>query len=162
MDGQAAILTAAIAVQLYSATDEVRSLLADDTVGHLQTLSMNAVSVISTLLTVVRTVRLRRIRRSMRRVERSLQAPPATDGFPGTDGRHWPAEYRSRACLAVAVTVFGYLKYGQLMFESAAGGGGGGGNAYTTAAVALLRTVSVAGNYYVTVMFVDHVILAKR
>lgn len=157
MDGQTAILTAVIVVQLYSTADEVRSLLADnDSVGHLQTLSTNAVSVISTSLTVACGVRLRRIRCSLERVEQSLQLSAAVNNVARVTSCRWPVEYRNRAWLAVAVTAFGYLKYGQLMESKFAE------NAYKTAAVALLSTVSVAGNCYVTVMFVDYVELAKR
>lgn len=158
MDSQTTMLTAVIAIQLYSAADEVRSLLADnDSIGHFQTLSTNAVSVISTLLTVACRVRLRRIRCSLERVEQSLQPSAAmVNDVARVTGYHWPVEYCNRAWLTVAVTAFGFLKYGQLMESNV------GGNAYKTAVVALIRTVSVAGNYYVTVMFVDQVVLAKR
>lgn len=157
MDGHTAILTAFVVVQLYSAADEIRSMLTDDeTVGHLQTLSANTVSVISTSLTVACGVRLRRVRGSLERIERSLQLPAPVDDVAGLAGCHWPVEYRNRAWLTAAVTAFGCLKYGQLTESKFSG------NAYRTATVALLSTVSVAGKYYVTVMFVDHVELAKR
>jgi len=151
MDGRTALLSAIVAVQLLSAAYEVRSLLADGkTAGHIQTLLTNAVSMFSTLSTTVCGVRLRRVRRSLYGVERELRTP-GDQMVAGADGR------RTRAWLLAAVAGYGYLKYGQLM-ELA----DGGANVWTTAAVALLRSVSAAGNYYVTVIFVDHVFLAKR
>lgn len=164
MDGHSALLWAAIAVQLYSAVDEVRSLLLmgtdgggggggdddddDDVASHLQTLSTNTISAISTLLTVVRGAQLRRTRQSLDRIERSLR----TVGATGTGGRR-----HVRVWSALAVAAFGYLKYGQLTETR-----GTAGKPYASVVAALVCTVSAAGNYYVTVMFVDHVILANR
>lgn len=162
MDGHIAFLLAAVVVQLFLAADEVRSLVsADDTIGHLHTLSTDVIGLISTLLTAVYGHRLRRIRRSLRRVERSLQVDIGGGGGGGVDvadgaGRSVPV-YCNRAWLAAAVAAFGYLKFSQLMQSN-----GGEQGAYVTAAVALICTVSMAGNYYVIVMFVDHVLLTKR
>ncbi|VVC36516.1 Hypothetical protein CINCED_3A008827 [Cinara cedri] len=159
MNDHVAFLTAVIAVQLYSAFDEIRSLLVDEELAvHLQTLSANAIGVISTLLTAVYSARLRRIRCTLDRVERSLQQTVAVDGGNDNDGAvSWPFGYRARASLALAIVTFGYLKYGQLAASS-----GVDASAYVTVAVTLLRTVSMAGHYYVTVMFVGHVYLVKR
>lgn len=152
MDGNTALLCVVIVVQLYTAVAEVRSLLAadGDDITHLDTLSRNAIDVISTLLTAAYGTRLRKLRRSLRNVERTLR-----HGGVGV-GSRWPAELRTRAWLTGAAVLFGYLKYGQLT-ES-----GVGDSASGRAAEALLRTVSTAGNYYVTVMFVDYVLLARR
>lgn len=154
MDGNTALLCVVIAVQLYTAVAEVRSLLAadGDYITHLDTLSRNAIDVISTLLTAAYGTRLRKLRRSLRGVERTLRH----GGFGVGVGGRWPAELRTRAWLTGAAVLFGYLKYGQLT-ES-----GVGVSASGRAAEALLRTVSTAGNYYVTVMFVDCVLLARR
>lgn len=156
MDGNTALLCVVIAVQLYTAVAEVRSLLAadGDDISHLDTLSRNAIDVISTSLTAACGARLRKLRRSLHSVERTLRH----GGF-GVDvggGGRWPAELRTRAWLTGAAVLFGYLKYGQLT-ES-----GVGHSASGRATEALLRTVSTAGNYYVTVMFIDHVLLARR
>lgn len=168
MDGHVAFLLAAVAVQLFLAADEVRSLmLADDAMGHLHTLSTDVIGVISTLLTAVYSHRLRRVRHSLRRVERSLQIDfggggviGIRDGGGGGGGCWSVPVYCNRAWLAAAVTAFGYLKYGQLMQSDDVGGGEQG--VYATVASAVLCTVSMAGNYYVIVMFVDHVLLMKR
>lgn len=154
MDCRTALLSAAVAVQLFSAVDEVRTLLADEkAVGHMQTLLTNVVSVVSTVLTVACGDRLRRVRRSLDRVEQSVR--PVRDAVDAADGRS-----RTRAWLAAAVVAFGYLKYGQLTVSDS--GRAVGENAYANAAVASLRTISVAGNYYVTAIFVDHVTSARR
>lgn len=150
-----------IAVQLYSAFDEIRSLLDDeDTAVHLQTLSTNAIGVGSTLLTALHGARLRRIRCTLHRVERSLHgtATVADDDISGHGGAGgWTYGYHARAWLTLAVAAYSYLKYCQLTVS-----GGYGKSAYVTAAVTLLRTVSMAGHYYVTVMYVGHVFLVKR
>lgn len=151
MDRHATLLLAVMAVQLYSATDEVWSMLADmdDATSHLQTMSTNAVGVLSTVLTAMCSVRLRRVRGSLDRVERTLQPGPV-------DGHDWPTERRARAWLVAAVAAFGYLKYAQLIESD------DDKRSFTAAGKALLRTMSAAGNYYVSVMFIDHVLLAKR
>lgn len=157
MDGRTALLSAAVAVQLFSAVDEVRTLLADENaVGHMQTLLTNAVSVVSTVLTAACGDRLRRVRGSMDSVEQSVR-PARRDA---ADGRSRGRGRRTRAWLAVAVVAFGYLKYGQLSASN--GDRAVGETAYADAAVASLRTVSVAGNYYATAVFVDHVTSARR
>lgn len=158
MNDHVTLFIAVIAVQLYSAFDEIRSLLVDEELAvHLQTLSTNAIGVCSTLLTVVHNVRLRRIRCTLDRVERSLQgtATVADDRINGHSGTvPWTCGYHAKAWLALAVAAYGYLKYCQLTVS--------GKSAYVTAAVTLLRTVSMAGHYYVTVMYVCHVFLVKR
>lgn len=156
MDGHVALLLAAVVVQLFLAADEVRSLVsADDAIGHLHTLSTDVTGVISTLLTAAYGHRLRRVRHSLRRVERSLQIDIGSGGGCGGGGS--VPVYRNRAWLAAAVAAFGYLKFGQLMQSN-----GGEQGAFATAVTALLCTASMAGNYYVIVMFVDHVLLTKR
>lgn len=159
MDGHVVLLCIAISVQVYLAADEVTSVLDDkDVVGHLHTLSTNAINVISTTVTALCTVRLRRIRHSLERVERSLQMVAVDHRrHRGCDRPRWPVNYRIRALLTLAVTVFGYLKYGQLRMQVDQEK-----NAYATVAVALLCTTSMTGNYYVTVMFVEYVFFAKR
>lgn len=157
MDLRTASLSAVIAVQLLSAADEVRSLLTDDkAVGHMQTLLTNAVNVINGLLTAAYSARLRCVRRSLNRVEQYVQQQQQQQQLlRNTADERWHVRYRTAAWLMTAVTAFSYLKYGQLVELD-------GGDAFVTAAVALLRTASAAGNYYVTVIFVDHVLLAKR
>lgn len=153
MDVHVVLLFAIIFVQLYSIIDEIRSLLINQNVtNHLLALSTNLISLISTILTAVCSYRLRRIRKSLWRVEQSLQIAINKHKVNGC----WSFEYRARAWLTVAVLVFGYLKYGQLLEFN------GEDQRYATIAVTLLRTISMAGNYYVTLMFVDHVFLAKR
>lgn len=156
MDGHVMLLCIVIVAQIYLATDEVKSLLDDkDVVGHLHTLSTNAISVISTSLTALCTARLRLIRHSLERVEKSLQMVTVYHNHRGRP--RWTINFRVRGCLIIAVAMFGYLKYGQLQMQS-----GQEKNAYTTVVVAVLCTTSMAGNYYVTVMFVEHVFFAKR
>lgn len=163
MDGHTVFLLAIIAVQLYSVANEIRSLMdSDDASGYFQTLSTNGINVICTSLTAMYATRLHRIRHSLSRIERSLQNTVVdvrnnNDNVEDSpDGARWPVRYQTRAWLMLAAAVFGYLKYGQLM-ES-----GSGNNAYATAITALLQTVSMFGNYYVTVMFVDYVSFARR
>ncbi|XP_060846613.1 uncharacterized protein LOC132926283 [Rhopalosiphum padi] len=160
MNGHA-VLFAIIAVQFYLAFDEVRSMwMDDDNAGDgnsLHTVSTNAIGAISMLLTVAFGVRLRHVQHSLSRVERSLQVANNQNGECAgvvATGR-WSIEYRTRAWLALAVVVFGYLKYGLLMEY-------GRKNAIASAVVALLSTISIVGNYYVTLVFVDHVFFAKR
>ncbi|XP_025191200.1 uncharacterized protein LOC112591573 [Melanaphis sacchari] len=157
------LLLAIIAVQSYLAFEEVRSIWFDDDYDHhysasMNSLSMNAINAISTLLTVVFGVRLRRIQHSLSRMERSLQTKGDADGGQCVDvvtSGFRSIEYRAPAWLALAVVVFGYLKYGMLMKH-------GRKTAFRSATVALLSTISIAGNYYVTLKFVDHVYFAKR
>lgn len=160
MDGHTTFLLTIIAVQFYLTTEEIRSLMANgDASGHLQTLSTNAINVISTSLTAMYSTRLRRIRHSFGRIDRSLQITVVDDHHihgDWPDGKRWAVRYQPRAWLMLATIVFGYLKYGQLVESDS------DNNAYALAITALLQTLSMTGNYYVTVMFLDHVSFAKR
>ncbi|KAF0771009.1 Gustatory receptor [Aphis craccivora] len=152
------LLYAVIVVQMYLMFDEVRSMYVynDGTSNSMHTLLTNAIGAISTLLTAVFKVRLRHIQHSLSRLERSLQAKGDGGECVGvvTSG-HWSIEYRTRVWLALAVVLFGYLKYGMLMED-------GRKDVSASVVVALLNTISIAGNYYVTLLFVDHVFFAKR
>lgn len=159
MNGHTVLLFAIIAVQLYLAFDEVRSMWdGNDRTHHLHMLSTNMIGAISIFLTALYSVRLRQIQHSLSRVEWSLHVKD--DHYRGQCDDvvavgHWSIEYRTRGWLALAVVVFGYLKYGLLMEY-------GRKSMHVSAFMALLSTISLAGNYYVTLMFVDHVFFAKR
>jgi len=159
MNGHTVLLFTIIAVQLYLAFDEVRSMwFEDDGTNHLHTLSTNMIGAISIFLTALCSVRLRHVQHSLSRVERSLHVKDnhnlnQLDNVVAVG--HWSIEYRTRGWLALAIVVFGYLKYGLLMEHRRK-------STYESAVVALLSTISLAGNYYVTLMFVDHVFFAKR
>lgn len=101
--------------------------------------------------------RLRGIRNSLGRVERSLQTSVAICDCHSCDSV-W-SEKGNRTWLALAIIVFGYLKHGQLVAMNRYGYSE---DSYAEVASAVLRTGSIAGNYYVTIMFMDHVFLAKR
>jgi len=123
---------------------------------HLHFVSTNIIGAVSILLTAMCGVQLRHIQHSLSRVQRSLQIKVNNrDQHADVVAvGHWSIEYRTRGWLVLVVVVFGYLKYGVLMDH--------GKSVQLSAVLALLSTISLAGNCYVMLMFVDHVFFAKR
>lgn len=157
MNFQTVLLLAIIPVQLYLVFDEVQLMwVDDDRTIHLHSVSTDMIGAISILLTAMCSVRLRHIQHSLSRVQRSLQIKVDNRGQQAdvVAVGHWSIKYRTRGWLVPAVIMFGYLKYGWLMEH--------GEKTAQSGIVALLSTISLAGNYYVTLMFVDHVFFAKR
>ncbi|KAL5238124.1 hypothetical protein ACI65C_005534 [Semiaphis heraclei] len=158
MNSHTVILFAIIAVQLYLTFDEVWLMwVNDDGTNHVHTLSTNMIGAISIFLTAVYTTRLRQVQHSLSHVEQSLQIKSDNIGqrTDVVEVGQWSIEYRTRVWLTLAAVMYGYLKYGMLMKL-------GRKTARASALLALLSTISLAGNYYVTLMFVDHVFFAKR